>query len=148
MRLWPRRDHSPKRHRTLSTFVLRLPGLHRSLPEGEQVLGQAVQASGFEGCGMSPVAERRPSRTLFHWKPNGNKHWTLGVYRWKRNGYDNRSGHRGLVLRVGPLGHVQLQTYRLHLAEGRRPLRSFQVSIWGVVGRRRKRSIRVAWTTR
>lgn len=75
------------------------------------------------------------SKTVFHVKLRGVP---FGLYRWGRQ----HSG--GVVLRAGPLGHVQLQHYRMKLvgkqAEGRRGEHGVKLSWWGVAGRRRKRS--------
>jgi hypothetical protein len=65
----------------------------------------------------------------------------LGAWRWSRNHW--RTG--GIVFRVGELGHVQFQQYRMKLvgrkADGRRGRHGVTVSWWGVRGRRRKRSL-------
>lgn len=89
------------------------------------------------------------SRTVFHWKPLGNSRWTFGVYTWSRQGSSRFSDlvvtKRGLVCRVGPLGHVQVQKYAVpHVRDGRVPRRTVMLSWWGITGRRRKRYIEIA----
>jgi hypothetical protein len=76
--------------------------------------------------------------TMFHFKVRGVP---FGLYRWRRNLTD------GFVMRVGPLGHVQLQCYRMRIMggmkrrDGRRGKHGIALHFWGVAGRRRKRGI-------
>lgn len=77
--------------------------------------------------------------TLFHKKVAGQP---FGLYTWAR---DHKSG---IVARVGPFGHLQLQQYRCQLVgrrkDGRRGKHGVSVSVWGVSGRRRKRSLELS----
>lgn len=81
------------------------------------------------------------SRTRIHFKVAGHP---FGVYTWSRRS----KSIGGTVVRVGALGHVQLQHYRGRLvgktAEGRRGKHGVMVSWWGVNGRRRKRAIELS----
>jgi hypothetical protein len=82
---------------------------------------------------------RGSNYTLFHAKPFGVP---FGLYGWKRRGAS------GLIARLGPLGHVQVQQYRCRLVgkkkDGRRGQHGVKLSVWGVSGRRRKRSIELS----
>jgi hypothetical protein len=84
---------------------------------------------------------RDNSKTRVHFKVCGQP---FGIYTWSR--YHYKTG--GVVFRIGPLGHVQVQQYRCKLvgkmAEGRRGQHGLKVSFWGVRGRRRKRSIGIS----
>ena len=86
-------------------------------------------------------ADRQNSKTRLHFKVAGQP---FGVYTWSRNFW--RTG--GVVFRVGPLGHVQLQHFRCQLVgkhvDGRRGKHGLSISWWGINGRRRKRKIEVA----
>jgi hypothetical protein len=90
----------------------------------------------------------RFDRAVFHWKPRGSTRWTFGVYAWGRTTRTKRdrvsSFVRGYVLRVGPLGHVQLQWFKALPEDGRVPRRSYMVSWWGVRGRRAKRYVELS----
>ena len=83
--------------------------------------------------------DRGYNRTLLHWKVRNTP--LLGLYYWRR-GFK-----RGLVLRVGALGHIQLQVFHHVLIgkkeEGRRRAHGLGMHWWGVRGRRRKRGIEV-----
>ena len=79
------------------------------------------------------------NRTVFHFKIRGQP---FGLYRWSRNHND------GIVARVGPLGHVQLQLYRMRIygrgaqrRDGRRGKHGIALHFWGTAGRRRKRGV-------
>jgi hypothetical protein len=97
---------------------------------------------------VSRVKTRASNRTVFHWKPNGNSRWTFGVYRWSRwsgSRFDPKGIKKeGIVLRMGPAGHVQGQVYSVRPTGGRVRRRSVMVSTWGVRGRRGKRYVEVS----
>jgi len=64
------------------------------------------------------------------------------MYYWQRNHTD------GVVFRIGPLGHVQIQLYRMRILgrgkarrDGRRGKHGVAVHFWGISGRRKKRGI-------
>lgn len=76
------------------------------------------------------------SRRVFLVKPGGIP---FGAWVWHRNNYD------GIVFRVGPLGHLQVQTYRRMIVGStarkrlnRRGKHGVALHVWGVRGRRRK----------
>lgn len=81
---------------------------------------------------------RATNKTVFHCKVMGQP---FGLYRWRRNNND------GFVARIGPVGHVQVQFYRMRLfgrgerRHGRRGKHGVAVHWWGVSGRRGKRGI-------
>lgn len=87
---------------------------------------------------MKPAARDR-SKTRVRFQVAGQP---FGVYTWSR---DRKAG---LVVRVGPLGHLQVDTYRCKLvglrADGRRGKHGVKLSCWGVSGRRRKKAIELA----
>lgn len=70
----------------------------------------------------------------------------FGLYKWTKG----RGLIRGLVLRAGPLGHVQANIRSGRRDNGRRAFRTLQISFWGVRGRRGKRYLRLSaeWTLR
>lgn len=86
-------------------------------------------------------SRRDNSHTRVHFKILGHP---FGVYTWSRSQW--RVG--GVVVRLGPLGHVQAQHYRCQLvgkhAEGRRGKHGVKLSCWGVRGRRHKRAVEFA----
>jgi hypothetical protein len=64
MCLWPRRDYSQARYRSLLEDLLRLPGLHRSLLETRQTLGAGT-----------------PNKKTFHERGVGMKRQLLSLTR-------------------------------------------------------------------
>lgn len=91
---------------------------------------------------------RSTQRTLFRFKVAGH---LFGLFAWSRvKGAwtpirDGGLGleRRGAVLRVGPLGHVQVSEKLHRWQNGRRNLRVYGIHFWGVRGRRRKRGLAV-----
>ena len=84
-------------------------------------------------------AQERPrgrSKTIAHIKPLGVH---LGAYRWRR--HTPGGSARGIIFRVGPLGHFQIQWFVENMGGGRRLNRSVKLSFWGVSGRRAKHAI-------
>lgn len=83
--------------------------------------------------------ERKYSKTRIRFKVRGHPY---GVYTWSRR------QRGGIVFRIGPLGHVQLQQYRCmpvgKEAANRRGKHGLTVHWWGVRGRRRKMGAEVA----
>lgn len=89
---------------------------------------------------MQAVSERRRdrSRTVVHVKPLGVP---FGAYRWRH--HHGGGVQTGVVCRVGPLGHFQVQWFVEDTGGGRRLNRQIKLSFWGVSGRRRKRAVYV-----
>lgn len=67
---------------------------------------------------------------------------TFAMYGWSKH----RGMIAGRVLRLGPLGHFQVQVMRTRRKNGRRAQREIQFSAWGVTGRRGKHFVRFAVT--
>lgn len=80
------------------------------------------------------------SKTVMFFKIRGIP---FGIFKWSRH-YGKT---KGVVLRLGSIGHFQLQISKKrvvgHAKEGRRKRHYIQLSKWGVNGRRRKISLGV-----
>lgn len=94
---------------------------------------------------------RSSNKRVFRFKVRGQ---LFGAWTWTRDRAKPGVEHRindggtgferaGMVVRVGPLGHVQFSWKEKRWDNGRRCLRTFGVHVWGVNGRRRKRGAEV-----
>lgn len=76
-----------------------------------------------------------PSKRIFFFKIGEQPY---GAWHWQRN------RNMGIVVRVGPLGHIQLQAYRCKFYghgehDGRRGRHGIDLHFWGISGRRSKK---------
>lgn len=79
-------------------------------------------------------------KTITHFKVKGVP---FGVYEWWR--YTPAGKKRGLVFRLGPLGHFQISDYTVRFTNGRRKIHTIQIAKWGINGRRKKKAIFFGW---
>lgn len=94
---------------------------------------------------------RSSNKRIFRFKAHGH---LFGAWYWTRDSHspgvvhpiaDGGSGFEraGMVIRIGPLGHLQFSWKEKRWDNGRRNLRTFGIHVWGISGRRRKRGAEI-----